>query len=486
MKEDNKSYRSAFLSIGIFGGMQVAVILISVIKNKLLATWIGVEGFGIQNLLLSSLNLFFIISNLGLSSSSVREIASSLDNNELLSAKVSSIRWWNRSLGIIGSITMLAMSPFLGKWVFGDISKWYWFAILSPCILFMNVYNGSYSILQGLRKVKLLAKSSIAGAVLGFVCSMPIFYFWKLDGIVPALIVLQLTTLAISLYLFRKANVPLCNNTTKKNYNIGLSALKLGIALSINSIFVEFTAFLIKLFVSNYGGVEEVGLFQAGWAINASYISVVFTAMAKDYLPRLSQVASDNNKVYQMIKQQGVMSILILLPLLAIMIVFVQLVVKILYTEEFMSITTMTICLLLGSLIKSASWSIAYVFIAKADKKAFLFNEILTRVIVVPFYIIGYYFLGLNGLGVAFLAEHVVYFIWIGVSSYRLYGFSYDKEFWTIFGLSFSILIFLSLQQIYHQNNNMLSIVLLFVAILFSLYMVNKKINLLKILKRDK
>ena len=483
MKEDNKSYRSAFLSIGVFGGMQVVVILISVLKNKLLATWIGVEGFGIQNLLLSTLNLFFIFSNLGLSSSSVREIASSLDHEELLSSKVAAIRWWNRFLGAIGFFAMLIVSPLLGKWVLGDVSKWYWFAILSPCILFMNIYNGSYSILQGLRKVKLLAKSSIAGAVIGFVCSMPIFYFWKTDGIVPALVVLQLTTLAISLYLFKTARIPNYANGAKENFNIGFSSLQLGIALSINSIFVELTSFLIKLFVSNYGGVDEVGLFQAGWAINASYISVVFTAMAKDYLPRLSQIASDNNKVSQMIKQQGIMSILILLPLLAIMIVFVQLVVKILYTEEFMAISTMTVCLLVGSLIKSASWSIAYVFIAKADKKAFLFNELLTRIIVVPFYIGGYYLFGLNGLGIAFVAEHVFYFGWIAIFAKKLYTFAYDREFWSIFGISLFLLISLSLLQFCHLEYTLVSFLILLIVVFFSLYTLNKKLDLLNIIK---
>lgn len=481
-RQESKDYKTALFSIGLFGGMQVLIILISVLKNKLLAIWIGVEGFGIQNLLFSTMTLFFLFSNCGLQSSAVRDIAAEIDCKENLYQKISSIKWWNRILGIIGMICMLLMSPLLAIWVFDDINKWYWFAILSPTILFMNLYNGYYTILQGVRKVKLLTKSSLLGAISGFICSMPIFYYFKINGIVPALFVLMLSTLIVSLIIYNKASLPPNKNGSRENFRLGLSTLKLGLALSINSVFVEFTAFLIKLFITKIGGVDQVGLFQAGWAINASYISVVFTAMAKDYLPRLSQISTDNERLAISIKQQGIMSILILLPLLSFMIVFVDVGVKILYTEAFSAISTMTIFLLLGSLIKASSWSIAYVFIAKSDKKSFLFNELSTRTIIVPFYMIGYYLYGLNGLGLAFVLEHIFYFIWIGISAYRLYHIRYDWEFWKLFIIAVIMLSILTFVQFY-CNGQISCYVILLIIIAYSFFQLNSKVPVLQTVK---
>ena len=487
LDQESKDYKAALLSIGIFGGMQVFILLISVLKNKLLAIWIGVEGFGIQNLLFSTMTLFFILSNCGLQSSTVRDIAANHDSIEKLAKKISSVKWWNRLVGFIGACSMLIMSPLLATWIFDDVNKWYWFAILAPTILFMNLYNGYYSILQGLREIKKMAKASLVGAISGFICSMPIFYFLRIDGIVLALFVLMFSTLMVSSYIYRKTNVPNSRNSISENFNIGKSTLKLGLALSVNSVFVEFTAFLIKLFVSKFGGIEQVGLFQAGWAINASYISVVFTAMAKDYLPRISSISADNVGLSQSVKQQGIMSILILLPLLSLMIVAVEYVVRILYSDDFIVISTMTTFLLLGSLIKASSWPVAYVFIAKSDKKSFLFNELSTRIIVVPFYMLAYYLFGLNGIGMAFVFEHIFYFVWIAISVYWLYGIKYDWEFWKFFIISITFLIVLVLLKMYYNISSLFYALAVFVAISYSCFELLKRMDistLIKILKK--
>ena len=128
---------------------------------------------------------------------------------------------------------MLIMSPLLATWIFDDVNKWYWFAILAPTILFMNLYNGYYSILQGLREIKKMAKASLVGAISGFICSMPIFYFLRIDGIVLALFVLMFSTLMVSSYIYRKTNVPNSRNSISENFNIGKSTLKLGLALQL-------------------------------------------------------------------------------------------------------------------------------------------------------------------------------------------------------------------------------------------------------------
>ena len=487
MNQSEKSeYKSAFFSIGVFGGMQVIILLISVLKTKLLAVWIGTNGLGIYSLLLSTISLAFVISNCGLQNSSVRDIASYIDDHENLYKKVTAIKFWNRLLGTVGFLAMLAFSPLLAKWVFADISKWYWFAILSPCIFFMNIYNGLYSILQGLRKVKLLAKASILGAIFGFLFSVPFIYFYRNNGLVPAVFMMYFSTLCISFLLYKKARIPVENSSNKENFNWGLSSLKLGIVLSINMIFVELSSFVIKLFITNVGSLDDVGLFQAGWAINSSYIAVVFTAMAKDYLPRLSQVSNDAEKVRNSIKQQGIISILLLLPLLSVMIVFVEYAIKILYTEEFLAISTMTMLLLLGSLIKAASWSIAYVFIAKSDKKVFLVNELSTKLISVPFYLAGFYYLGLLGLGLAFVIEHIIYFVWIAISASVYYNFRYDLEFWRLFAMGMLALLLLVVLKMFIENSVIWCIPIILIIGICSIAEINKRTGILKTLFRAK
>lgn len=60
--------------------------------------------------------------------------------------------------------------------------------------------------------------------------------------------------------------------------------------MSIGSISVLSAQFIINTFVDRHGGVSNIGLYQTGWAINASYLSEVLTAIAKYYCPNLSDI----------------------------------------------------------------------------------------------------------------------------------------------------------------------------------------------------
>ena len=238
------------------------------------------------------------------------------------------------------------------------------------------IYNGNYALLQGTRNLKFMAKANIFGALAGFLISLPFFYFLREEGIVWALILTAISTTVVSFYFSKKVKLIKINQTCKESYKLGLKTVKLGIMMSLSSISVLIVQFITKTFIVNNGGIEDVGLFQAGWALNASYLGLVFTAMGKDYFPRLSQISSDNERIKLSVNQQAEIAILILAPLIIIMIVFMPFFIEILYSSDFLPIVQMATCLLIGSIIKAGSWGISFVFLAKSEGKLYLFNEL--------------------------------------------------------------------------------------------------------------
>ena len=162
----------------------------------------------------------------------------------------------------------------------------------------MGIYSANYATLQGTRNLKLMAQANVFGAISGFLCSLPMFYFFFRDeGIVWALILTALSTTAVSLFYVKKAYIPKVDQTFAESYRIGLKAVRLGIMLALSGISVTLVQFAIKTFIVRMGGLNDVGLYEAGWALNTTYLGLVFTAMAKDYYPRLSQIAGDNAQV---------------------------------------------------------------------------------------------------------------------------------------------------------------------------------------------
>lgn len=483
---NQEGYRTAFKAIAIFGGVQVITILISILKSKVIAVWLGTSGLGIMSLFGAATGLIFAITNLGLQSSAVRDIADAQGKNDttLVSKIVKAIYRWVYATGFAGALITIILSPWLSKWLFKSSEYTVSFIFLSGVVLLTGIYNGHYATLQGTRQLKLLAKANVFGAIAGFVCSVPLFYFFGKSGIVPAMILTALSTTMVSILFAKKVKLIPVRQTYKESYYLGLNTAKLGIAMAITSITVLLVEFMVKTFIARQGGVHNVGLYQAGWALNASYLGMVFGAMGKDYFPRLSQCADDDIVINERVNQQSEIAILILAPLVMAMIVFMPLLIRILYSAEFLGIVTMTTWLLIGSLVKAGSWGISFVFLAKSDVKLFLFNELGINCIILPAYLFGYYWFGLAGIGYAFTFNYIVYFLWVGIVANRKYRVKYSNTFWKLFLLLLLAVLLFPVGKLLWNAQYLTGIVLLFSIGCFSIYELNKRLNFMKLLNK--
>src|SRR5690606_21991377 len=122
-------------------------------------------------------------------------------------------------------------------------------------------------------------------------------------------------------------------------------------------------------------------------------------------------VANDYELSKQTINQQAEIVILLLAPILLTLFVFIDWAVVILFSEEFIAVKGMIYWAALGMFFKAASWSIATMFLASGNNKLFFINEFITNLYLLIFNLVGYYFLGLVGLGISFLIAYVIYLI---------------------------------------------------------------------------
>jgi O-antigen/teichoic acid export membrane protein len=236
--------------------------------------------------------------------------------------------------------------------------------------------------------------------------------------------------------------------------------------------------FAIKTFIVRMGGLNDVGLYEAGWALNTTYLGLVFTAMAKDYYPRLSQIAGDNAQVKVMMNQQTEIALVLLAPLIIIMIVFMSFFIRLLYSAEFLAIVPMTKWLLIGALVRAGAWGTSFVFLAKGDGKLFLFNELGIKIITLPSYLLCYYWFGLVGIGYANVFNFLIYFLWVGIVAYRKYKISYSPIFWKLFITFLSIILLYPIGEQLWNAKYLTGIAITLCICGLSLYEFNKRIDI--------
>lgn len=425
----------------IFGGVQVFQIIIGIIRSKFIAILLGPLGMGISGLLTSTIGFVAALTNFGLSTSAVKDIsAAHSTGNEIRLATVAKVfRRWVWVTGLLGAVLTAALAPWLSEITFGNRDYTFAFIWISVTLLLNQISSGQGVLLRGMRQIRYMAQSGMIGSVIGLFTTIPLYYFYGIQGIVPGIIVTAITSLALTWYYARKLDIKPIYVSKARTIAEGKGMLKMGFMISLSGLITIGAAYVVRIYISNTGGVDQVGLYSAGFAIINTYVGMVFTAMGTDYYPRLSAVAHSNEKSKEVINQQAEIAILILAPVILVFLVFINWVVIILYSTKFIPINDMILYAALGMFFKAASWSMAFIFLAKGASKIFFWNELITNVYLLALNLLGYKYFGLLGLGISFMTAYFLYVIQLFFVSRYKYQFSFTPAFYKIFVLQFGL-----------------------------------------------
>lgn len=488
INEAQASYRSIFKATSLFGGVQVYQILIQVIKQKFVAVMLGTTGMGIQGLYQSGIQLIQGITSLGLSQSAVRDVSEANGTGDFyrISRTITVLRKLVWITGMMGMVATTCLSPVLSKSLFGNYDYTIPFIILSVILLFDQISNGQKVLLQGMRRLKHLAKASAIGITVGLIVSIPLYYLMGVKGIVPTLILNSVTSLMLSWYFARKIPVDKIKITTREALKGGTSMMKMGIAMSLTGVLSILMTYILKAFISNFGGVDDVGLYTAGFVILNTYVGMVFNAISTDFYPRLAAVNKDNEKCREVINQQGEIAVLIVAPLVMACIIFMPFLIRLIYSEDFMPASEFILWAIPGVLFRASSQVVAYVFLAKAESKLFMINEVSTMVYGLALRIGGYYFFGLIGLGVAYLLVYFFYTIQVYLIAKQRYGFEFSKSFIKVFTtlLLMAVAGFILIRT-WHSSWVYLPLIILFIlSAYYSFRELESRMKILQLLKQ--
>nr|WP_314896480.1 hypothetical protein [uncultured Flavobacterium sp.] len=169
MSDSKTSYHQIVKTTSLFGGVQFLTIIISIIRTKLIAVFIGPAGMGIVSLLNSAISIIGGVTSLGIETSGVKHISSNYKNNDLksVSTLVAIVKKLALATGILGCIVAIIFSRWLSQLTFGNSNHTFSFVFISITLLFRQLMIGQLVVLQGLRRMKLLAKANFTEIYLG-------------------------------------------------------------------------------------------------------------------------------------------------------------------------------------------------------------------------------------------------------------------------------------------------------------------------------
>ena len=423
-KENDEQYSHVLKFTGLFGGVQGLNVLIGLVRNKFVALLLGPGGMGLVSLFNTTVQLISQATHLGISFSAVRHISEYYDaeNTEKVAHYVKVVRGWCLLTALVGMLVCVVLGPFLSSATFSWGDHTLHFVLLAPAIGMIAITGGETAILKGQRKLGALALVQIVAALASLVISIPIYYFFWQAGIVPVIVLMAFVTMCATLW-FSLRLFPLQFGGTYGILGEGMEMVRLGVAYTLAAVIGTASEMLIRSYLNVVGDLDVLGLYNAGYMLTITYAGMVFSAMETDYYPRLSAVQHDIRATNETVNRQMEVSLLLVSPMLAALIIALPVVVPLLFSQEFLPVVGMAQVAALAMYMKVLTLPVAYITLARGYSLSYLFLETSYFVAFVILIFFGYRYWGLFGTGVAITLAHVFEFLLVNAYAYKKYGY---------------------------------------------------------------
>lgn len=426
-KRDN-SYRSILKGASLFGGIQLFQIFIGMVRGKFVAMFLGPAGMGVNSLFTTTSDFIQRLASLGLNLAIVKEVAAVKEDEETLRKVAAIVRRMVLLTATAGGLICLLLAPWLSEFSFGNSDYAPWMMLLGAVVFMTILWQGEMSVLQGLHKVKILSKASLIGGLTGLAVGVPMYWLWGVKGVVPAMLAYALTML-----LFYSISLRRCvgKDGGKILFNehkpLIKSLLLMGVVLMASDLIGSGCNYMLNAFVRYTGDLDSVGLWQAANSLTGQYASVVFSAMALDYLPRLSAAVSDGSRFDDIVNRQTEIVSLLIAPCSALLITLAPVAVYILLEETFIPAIPLIRLMAFALILRGAMYPLGYVTFAKDNKRVFFWLEgVVCNIIMLIFNAIGFMLWGIDGIGIAMAADALLTLLIYIVVNRRLYGFRFS------------------------------------------------------------
>lgn len=398
-----------FLKTSLLSGIGTVVSLITgLLTNKLIAVFIGSQGFAVIGQFRDFLNLSSSIGQLGFSSGIIK-YTSELKSDEKELIKILSTSFIIQLFVSIGlSFIFILFRNEVQLLLIGSTKYTGLFVLLSLSILPMVLFSGLISVLNGLHEIKRLVKINVTTVILGAIFSLSLLYFYELEGFLIALFLNQFLFLGTTFLFLKKSSFRFSwfregfkKPAFRKLFKFSLMTLSGAVSLSIVLI-------AVRKYLSVEMGLDFAGYWESMWRISTIYLSILTSSFGLYLLPTFSKLKTKylRKEVFYVWKFTIPISLILSFGIY----LFRDFGIQLIYTEEFQIIGSLFIFQLSGDALKVNSWVLGNLIVARAHVKTFMGIQIAWAAVFYLFVINLVPIYGLVGVSMAYFFTYLMHF----------------------------------------------------------------------------
>jgi O-antigen/teichoic acid export membrane protein len=454
------------------GGGQVATLLCGAISVKLMAVTIGPSGVGIFSIVRQFQQMLTAVVSVGGQNALVQGIASrQSDQRDHFLQSVSIIIV---GASLVTAVAIIACAPLLTPIIFGSnadipaaLVRWTGIggAIGAVLVLFRSLLNAQM-------EIGAVAWANVAAAAGSVVLVLPAVTAYK-AGHSVSLALLLVGSLgcgaAVAIYLaWKRRYLHPLRPSPAFTFDFAASREFLKVALpSLGVMFAGLGSVLIvKATIARGHGIASAGQFDVAWGLSNVYLTLLLGSLHSYLLPTLS-VEALNDQKSEVLDKALRLSIIIAVPLITTVIVVKPLVVRVLYSGEFVGALDVLRWTLLGDYLRVTGWVLATVLFARVDIRAYVACEALWSATLVAV-AIGWLHVHLSMAGVAYMVASGVYLAILGYRVRSRHGVTFRGSQIRLWAIGAGIVLLASLFTWMHVGIAWQDLSFIPIALLFS------------------
>ncbi|HEY0970492.1 MAG TPA: oligosaccharide flippase family protein [Gemmatimonadales bacterium] len=332
---------------------------------------------------------------------------------------------------VLVALALLISAPWMARWILGDpvyASAIRW---LSLSVTAAAGYTFLTAVLNGHRALGRLALTQVASVTALAALAYPAVvlatrgwtaaYSWLLvlsSTIGCAVAVRMLRTFRRSAYSAPvmaasslAGDVALASGTVMAPGPSGRSFVRVAGPLLLAGIAGQGVQLVVRALVVQRFDLHGAGLFDVAWTLSMTYVMLILTSLQGYYLPVLSQ-ARDERERSQIVRRVFRLVTIALVPVITAVVVLKPLIIRVLYSGEFVAAGTIMEWMLLGDYLKVSAWVLAMPMLSTADMRPFLWAELAwSLLLVVASYLLASATGVPESIGMAFTMSYLLYLV---------------------------------------------------------------------------
>jgi O-antigen/teichoic acid export membrane protein len=398
----------------ILGSGSAVSLLASLLSNKAYAVWVGPGGVGLLGLLQGLLGISGIIAGMGLSSGLVRLGAAEITENN--TARILALRQaaWQLFLYCSGSIAVLMLlfsQPIAHFLLAGSPVSMVLVVVLA---LLLSLGAGvNIGLLNAYHRIGILARITAISSVVGAIFGITVVWLWRTEAMPLVVLGVPLAQFFLALHYSRSLVLPSSKPNPQEVRDARSELFRFGLSFTGSQLVGTAVQLSLPFLVLYQLGQENVGYYRAAVMFSVGYVGFLLNALGQDFYPRLSALKAQPEAFQQAIHAQQRFMVLLGSPLVALSIALAPLIVRLIFSKEFLPALDVLHWQLLGDLPKFVSWTLGYAVLAALPSRSYLLTETVGGLCLLVFSWLGMAWLGLAGLGIGFLLAYVVYLLFL-------------------------------------------------------------------------